>query len=124
MIGYIVVGLCTAPLNTVLFYTVELDVDPARRTEAFSSVTTANAIGFAVPGTLLALMSLSATFALSGGFAAVALVVTLAYGHHRTTTPAGPANPAAAEQPAAAIPGQAEANAAEQPAADETIRST
>ena len=100
----------------MLFYTVELDVDPARRTEAFSSVTTANAIGFAVPGTLLALMSLGWTFALSGGFAAVALVVALAYGHHRPT--GEPAEPAATAPPGAT---PAETRAEDE---DETIRTT
>jgi hypothetical protein len=73
--GYVVIGLCTAPLNTVLFYSVEQDVDPARRTEAFSSVGTANAIGFAVPGTLLAVAPLSVTFGVGGGLAVCALIL-------------------------------------------------
>ncbi len=90
VVCYVVIGLCTAPLNTVLFYSVELDVDPTRKTEAFSSVTTANAIGFALPGMLLALVPLPVTFSVSGAFAVVALVVALAYGHHREQAPVVP----------------------------------
>ncbi|MEU2388975.1 MFS transporter [Streptomyces sp. NPDC012461] len=93
VIGYVVIGLCTAPLNTVLFYSVELVVDPARKTEAFSSVTTANAIGFAVPGALLALLPLPVIFGLSGAFAVCALIVALVYGHHRDNTAASAVSP-------------------------------
>ena len=82
--GYIAVGLCTAPLNTVLFYSVELEVDPTRRTEAFSSVSTASAVGFAVPGALLALVPLPVTFGISGTFAACALMFAVVFSRHRT----------------------------------------
>ena len=81
--GYVVIGLCTAPLNTVLIYSVGLEVDPKRRTEAFSAVATANAIGFAVPGALLSLVSVPVIYGVSGAFAACAIAVALGYGHHR-----------------------------------------
>ena len=94
--GYLAVGLCTAPLNTVLFYSVELDVDPTRRTEAFSSLSTANAVGFAVPGALLALVPLPVTFGVSGTFAACALMVAVVFSPDRAR---------AGESPKASRPG-------------------
>jgi len=84
--GHIVVGLCTAPLNTVLCYSVEPNVDPARRTEAVSSVSAANEIGVAVPGTFLALMPLPASFGVSGAFAASFLVCPLSKRRTRVTS--------------------------------------
>jgi MFS family permease len=116
---FVLIGLCTAPLNTVVSYSVENDIDPSRRTEAFSSIGTTNSIGYALPGIVLATASLPVMLQSTAVLAATALLLApvlyrtgAAEGPPAGTPPdeshtdgrAEPADPAEPAEPAALLP--------------------
>jgi MFS family permease len=56
---YVAIGLCTAPLNTIVSYSAGKDVDPSRCTEAFGGIGMTNSFAYAIPGVLLAVVPLA-----------------------------------------------------------------
>jgi len=82
---YVLIGLCTAPLNATVSVAVEKDVPPGRRTEAFSTIVTTNAIGFAIPGVLLATVGMPGMVRLGAVLATTAvLIAPVLYGRRRS----------------------------------------
>jgi MFS family permease len=56
---YLAIGLCTAPLNATISYSVGKDIPPSRQAEAFGGIGMANTFAYAIPGILLAVAPLS-----------------------------------------------------------------
>lgn len=72
----IILGICTAPLNTVQTQGAEAEIPAARKSEAFGILYSANGVGFALGGIFLALLPLSATLITGGASAIGALILT------------------------------------------------
>jgi hypothetical protein len=57
--GFILLGLCTAPINTVRSHAAGLVIPQDRQVEGFAIVDSANGLGFALAGVLLAAVGVS-----------------------------------------------------------------
>jgi MFS family permease len=57
IVAFVVLGLCTAPINTVRSHAAGKVVHPGQTTEAFSIIESANSLGYALAGFLLAILS-------------------------------------------------------------------
>lgn len=73
--GMALLGLCTAPLNTVRSIAAEDDVPAHRKAEAFGTLFAANGVGFALGGLLLALLPIDWMLMSGGASAAVAVAL-------------------------------------------------
>jgi MFS family permease len=74
--GFLLLGLCTAPINTVRSHAAGLIIPKDRQVEGFAILDSANGLGFALAGVLLALLSVSGM--LSAGVVTTVLALVAA----------------------------------------------
>lgn len=72
-LAFIGLGLCTAPINTVRSHAAGRAVPANRTTEAFSALDSANSVGYALAGFLLAIVPLQSMLALGTVTAIIAV---------------------------------------------------
>src|SRR5262249_41363465 len=79
----VLVGLFLAPLSTAFSLFLDDLLPPDRRTEGFALLRSSHAIGLIVASTLIALVSLDASFAVSAALAFTSVIVVTAAGMRR-----------------------------------------